>query len=446
MFFSIFFKRMQDLVNKYLFCRRSLVLCFLFWIILQIIWIETYKIDFMFGDSGLFEYWAKECYEAGTMYPNYNHYNMEYISALGWVNILILWLHFFPDFTFIPYLLMFFTTCSLLLLISITKYINNNRTVCYMVAYTYMILPNFWTTTIAPYTEHSYVFFALLSVWFLLKTSNWSLISSGIAIAIAFWIRPIAEAWIISSIIFIFLTYRSYRRIALYLLTCVVSCSIIGLLSHQNFPDYPFKSSTGGVTLLIGANDDANGGYEGTIAREKGKIGYIADKYEGQRLPVYETQNDTIRMLRLDKEYSYAQCDSIYKDIAINWIKENPLKWISLLPAKIKLLWFSGSFVVIPAGYTGSNWMVHFLFSFQYYAGILIFLIALLGLLLPFWRNRKFLLVLVPIIICSGMTFVIHANPRFNFIFYNFVILFACQTIYECYKLICKRINKNKTN
>jgi len=86
---------------------------------------------------------------------------------------------------------------------------------------------------------------------------------------------------------------------------------LFGGFTFLHFGKFEFTSTTGPVNLLLGANDDATGGFNSTVL-ESGKDGYI--------------------------EYSdsstYIQKGEFYQDQAIKWISENPLKWLSLMPVK----------------------------------------------------------------------------------------------------------------
>jgi hypothetical protein len=65
------------------------------------------------------------------------------------------------------------------------------------------------------------------------------------------------------------------------------------------------------VNLLLGANDDATGGFNSAVF-EKGKAGYIENP----------------------DSMTFTQKGDFYQDAALNWITQHPIKWIMLAPLK----------------------------------------------------------------------------------------------------------------
>ncbi len=84
------------------------------------------------------------------------------------------------------------------------------------------------------------------------------------------------------------------------------------VLLKLNFGHFEFTSTTGPINLLLGANDDATGGFNSTVL-EKGKAGYI----------------------EFTDSLTYLQKDEFYQRQAVNWITENPGRWLLLAPMKL---------------------------------------------------------------------------------------------------------------
>jgi len=85
-----------------------------------------------------------------------------------------------------------------------------------------------------------------------------------------------------------------------------------GGFTFTHFGRFEFTSTNGPVNLLIGANDNATGGFKSAVF-EKGKIGYIKN-------------SDTL---------TYIQKGDYYKAKAIEWIEDHPLDWVFLMPLKL---------------------------------------------------------------------------------------------------------------
>jgi len=91
----------------------------------------------------------------------------------------------------------------------------------------------------------------------------------------------------------------------------VAFISLFGFFNQFRFGKFIYTSSTGPVNLLIGANNHATGSFNAKVF-EKGNSGYIQN-----------AEHET-----------YIEKDEFWQKQAVNWIKDHPVKWLSLLPFK----------------------------------------------------------------------------------------------------------------
>jgi hypothetical protein len=142
------------------------------------------------------------------------------------------------------------------------------------------------------------------------------LVLSGIFIGSSIGIRPGGWALLFGLIIMNLFEWIKTKRLPLqYFYTYIgVLLFVIsfGGFTYSHFGNFEFTSTTGPVNLLLGANDDATGGFNSTVY-EKGKAGYIE-------------RPETL---------TYIQKGEFYQDAAIKWINDNPGKWLSLVPLKL---------------------------------------------------------------------------------------------------------------
>jgi len=73
----------------------------------------------------------------------------------------------------------------------------------------------------------------------------------------------------------------------------------------------------------MGANDDADGSYNNTVFNE-GNIGYISDEDKS--------------------EFDYKDYSAFYKRAALDWIKDNPAKYLRLIPVKLFYLFSTDTY------------------------------------------------------------------------------------------------------
>jgi len=165
------------------------------------------------------------------------------------------------------------------------------------------------------YTELFFLFLITVSIYFYLLHKNIYLILSGIFLGGAIAVRPLGWALLLAFIsIQIFTSFKNKKILFNYFYIYSGTLLFIILFegfTYSHFGKFEFTSTTGPVNLLLGANDDATGGFN-SLVLEKGKAGFIEDP-------------DAL---------TYIQKGEFYQVQAIKWILENPIKWFSLTPLK----------------------------------------------------------------------------------------------------------------
>ena len=441
------FESVSAFVNKYIFSRATLVTALLMWFVFSITWTLLSKNDVWWSDYGLYQYFATECLKHHSMYPDYSFLHYEYIFAPGWVNILELWHLIFKSFSGVPYLLLGFNTFNIYLLWLICKALSDRKAIRYIVVYSYLLIPSFATNSIILASEVPYITFSLLSFYLCLRQESTSVIFAGLCIAIALWIRPLADAWIISAL-FLFLITKRYNASLLYVISVVSSCVIIALCTHINFPDYVYKATTGGVNLIMGANDEATGIYC-PAPRAEGGSAYLSGLRTSEDTPVLIHYNSEKYIKKCSNVYRYNEIDKHYKEKAIEWILEHPIKWLSLIPNKIRYLLFNGTFEAypLPSAKFMSTKLIRYMYKWQTFFVTIIVIISLLGMTFPkSWRDKKQIYVLIPIILASAMTCICVTMPRYNYIFTPLLLIYFAYTILAIHDTIKNWIHNERKN
>jgi hypothetical protein len=131
---------------------------------------------------------------------------------------------------------------------------------------------------------------------------------------------------------------------------------------------------------------------------------------------------------------------------SVNWIIENPIKYISYLPIKAKELFLydnqynmsgdiitsQNKFVYILSKITFSNKIVRIIGNLFYWGLLTLSLFSLL-----YYRNKKIILLQSIILITTFMTLITVGHPRYHQIFMPYIIMSASFVLWEV-------INKTK--
>jgi hypothetical protein len=246
---------------------------------------------------------------------------------------------------------------------------------------------------------------------------------SGIILAVANWVRPLAPAFLIGMLIYL-LIVKHKKQIVKLLAAFAFFVVSIGLFTYSNFGYFLFQSSTSGVNMIIGANDDAGGGYNTTCFQE-GKIAYLDD--------------NTLKTM------TFKQKDSYYRRLAVQWIMKHPIKWALLLPKKIFRMYaiedLHHNYVFVPTldtcldsgGYIVNHWLANNRQFGDYILmwGQLLYMITAIGFLagiviLIKQRNiLRFLPLFSIVFVGSFMTLVTWGAPRFHMPYLPVFIIFT---------------------
>lgn len=332
---------------RIIFNNKILIATTLFWFVIQILYIKTNKYDILVSDPGLYVYYAQECVKHGTMYPDYTNYHDQYIFNPGWVNFIILWIKLFGSVRYLPYFNSILNLGIIYYIFQICKKLFSNGHIAYTAVYCFMLLPSFFTISSHLYSESLFTILSLATLYYTItsgtKIDKVLPYIAGSLAALSMWTRPIAIAWIIACLFYYLWIHREWFSAIKYIGSYAIICTIIAICTHLNYPDYLYKANTGGVNLIMGANDLATGGYCGETRYNKGELGYIYGLFTNDTLPVwrYYTQERKEPMPATSSIYTSNELDRIWKQRATNWITHHPLKFIALSFNKMRIFFQS---------------------------------------------------------------------------------------------------------
>jgi len=286
----------------------------LIYVLIQLVLIFTTEITYN-SDCQYYYQLAQDCIEQGEFYPAQNHLYEDYIFAPFYINVVIVLLKIYNS----PLTISLFNFLIILAQIWVLHKIGVkvfSENVAALSVLLYIFYLNNLGFVLLNYTELLFVLLVSLSIYCFLRNKNYAFVLSGIALGSSIAVRPTGWVLLVAFIILqIYVSYKN-RKLAtsyLYIYTGVfIFILCFGEWTYSHFGKFEFTSTTGPVNLLIGANDDATGGFNGTV-HQKGKIGYIENP----------------------ETLTFTKKSDFYLEEAVNWIQENPIKWISLVPLKM---------------------------------------------------------------------------------------------------------------
>lgn len=279
---------------------------------------------------------AKEIAAAGAFYPRVQDlYGVPYLHAPGYVNFLALIFRVTENLRVI-------FVCNLLFLQGIlfaAKQIVYRLTGSGRSADIFQALYCLYFTlgvgggVVLANTEMLFcaLVFASLALLTGKRQRTGGLILAGVLMGLANWIRPVAFVFLPAAIWGIYQFHKNHliRRIAVYcgaMLAVIVS---IGTGSYISSGKFVYQSTTMGVNLLVGNSPVADGNNHWDVFAE-GNIGYVSSE---------DAQG-----------WTYEDYEDFYFATALDWIKENPLGVIKLIPARMFCLYATDTYFATTYG------------------------------------------------------------------------------------------------
>jgi len=282
--------------------------------IVQILLIIFSQINYT-SDAHYYYRLAEQCIQSGEFYPAKIHQYEDFIVAPLYINVLILLLKIYNSPVSVSIFNLFITFLQILLLFRFTKRIFSVTTAVITIII-YILYLNTLGFVISNYTELFFTFLITAGLYFYLNKGSKPFFLSGIFLGASIAVRPLGWAILLALLIISLFQFRKSRKYPfdnLYIYAGIlVFILAFGIFNNIHFGKFIFTSTTGPVNLLLGANDDATGGFNPDVYK-KGKAGFLANP-------------DSL---------TYDQKGDYYYNQALSWIKNHPDKWIALAPLKI---------------------------------------------------------------------------------------------------------------
>lgn len=281
------------------------------WIVAQIVilvlgWNHTLQ-----PDSVEYTTNAKFSYEHGVLYPSiYNLYD-RFTHAPGLVNYLIVVYAIFGTFKAAMILNLLMNVAILYEVYYVAKFFFTQKVACVsVVLYCIMIVPLFVPMHIL--SDHPSYFLFLTGFCLSLHKKWYWVVLAGVCYALSYTIRPTVLAFLVASVVFLVVNRKSYRYY-LYLLVPYIGILFgIGKYFEKKIGIYTNTSYISGYGMMHSANEKTWAGPDMSFDGDPQNSGYIANA----------------------NKLTFAEKDSIWKARAIQWIKDNPKRYLQLAPQR----------------------------------------------------------------------------------------------------------------
>ncbi len=281
---------------------------------IQLVLIFTVEVDY--NSDALYYYdLAQKCIDQNVFYPAQQNLYDDYIVAPLYINIIFMILKIYNSTVAIGLFNLIVILLQIYVLYKITQKLFSED-VARITILLFILYLNTIALMLQNYTELFFLLLVSYSIYFFILQKNTYLLLSGILAGCAIAVRPVGWALLFAFLIIHFISIYKSKKISIsyfYVYSgAVVFIITFGIFTKMNFQHFEFASTTGPINLLLGANDDATGGFNSTVL-EKGKAGYI----------------------EFTDSLTYLQKDEFYKRQVVNWITENPGLWLLLAPMKL---------------------------------------------------------------------------------------------------------------
>lgn len=103
-----------------------------------------------------------------------------------------------------------------------------------------------------------------------------SMLALGIIVVLANYVRPVAILFIVPVVAYMFIRRFEWRSMTSYAAGISLMILSISIFNYHLNGHAIAAASTSGVNMIIGASDQANGSFEGSVFGEE-NAGYIPD-------------------------------------------------------------------------------------------------------------------------------------------------------------------------
>lgn len=271
-----------------------------------------------YSDNSVYMDIAVNCYQEHQWYPMTGNLHDSYFWAPGLINFFIVQLKIFGTLNYNEVFNFVMNIIILLDVYYISKRLFNQR-----IAYWSIIIFSITYSNIIGIavngTEIPFLFTALTAFTICLYRQSFIfLLLASLLFFISNTIRPLVVFFLFTVLLYFIIKKYNWRKFVYLLLPFIFFNTIYGFYNKQKIGEFVYQSTTSGVNLIYTANDYT----DGTTSN-------------GYRAVFDSTKNCYIVPILHNYELTFKEKDRILKEMAFEWIKENPVKFAKMYIYKI---------------------------------------------------------------------------------------------------------------
>ena len=266
------------------------------------------------SDSHRYFSLAQDCLQANSFYPASQHLYSHYILAPLFLNLLLLLLNISNSVFIISIFSLLLNSLQLFLIYKLSVKIFN-KNVAAITVLLYIFYLNNLGFLVSNLTELLFGVSVLAAFIFYLRKGNLNGFICGLFIGASISVKPVGYTLLLAFILFFVYSKIKFNKSypVIWLISGVITfISVFGLFNQLHFGRFIFTASTGPINIIMGANDNATGGYKDEVFKP-GNAGYLAN-------------SDSM---------TYSEKNDFYRGKSLDWITSHPLRWLRLMPMKL---------------------------------------------------------------------------------------------------------------
>lgn len=400
------------------------------------------------SDSHRYFNLAQDCLQANSFYPASQHLYSHYILAPLFINILLLLLNISNSVFIISIFNLLLNSLQLFLIYKISLKIFN-KNVAAITVLLYIFYLNNLGFLVSNLSELLFGVLVLAALIFYTRKGNLNFLICGLFIGASICVKPVGYTLLLAFILFFIYSKVKLNKTypVIWLISGVITfISVFGLFNHLHFGRFIFTASTGPINILMGASDNATGGYKDEVFK-LGNEGYLAN-------------GDSM---------TYSEKNDFYTGKSLDWITSNPLRWLGLMPLKlvhtfiwdditvsyllgtgdwdfakiVKYLWIDKSFKNILPDASLTKKIIFFtvegIHLIYYYILIALTIIGIIIYKKNILKSEIIPIIILYVLLGIVMILIVVGNVRFKYPYVIILLPFAANYIYQ----ITERV-KNK--
>jgi hypothetical protein len=302
----MFYKLINYLTN-------NLKYIIILYIIIQLLLVFLLPIEYQ-SDSHRYFNLAQDCLQVNSFYPASQHLYSYYILAPLFLNILVVLLNISNSVFIISIFNLLLNSLQLFLIYKLSVKIFN-KNVAAITVLLYIFYLNNLGFVVSNLTELLFGVLVLAALIFYLRKGSLNDFMCGLFIGASICVKPVGYTLSLAFILFFIYNKIKFNKSfpVIWLISGVITfISVFGLFNQLHFGRFIFTASTGPINILMGANDNATGGYKDEVFKP-GNEGYLAN-------------GDSM---------TYSEKNDFYTEKSLDWITSHPLRWLGLMPMKL---------------------------------------------------------------------------------------------------------------